>query len=414
MDETILVRGSVSSRSNAKIARLLWLIGGGLLVIPFLCGVFAHASPRGAAAGPTGSRARVQAKLNDLQKEAHFPGATLGVVLPDGHSYSLATGLADVERNIPMRPSDRMLSGSIGKTYVSAVMLQLIQEGKARLDERIDDWFGKEPWFPRLPNGPGITLRMLLNHTSGIPNHVSNKDFIAAIHLDPDRPRTPEELVGFILGEPPLFPAGTRYAYADTNYILVGMIIERITHTSYYDEVETRFLKPLHLTNTFPSDKRVIPSVVSGYTNPGNPFGFSKKVSVDGRDSLNPQVEWTGGGLVSTALDLARWSVDLYAGNVLTAASREELLTTVDNPRTKGLKYGLGVDVRDTPYGVSYGHVGEFPGFASDMEYFPKHHLGVAMQFNTDDLGAFGKPIRDCFNEMVGTILEGIEPTTRD
>jgi D-alanyl-D-alanine carboxypeptidase len=141
-----------------------------------------------------------------------------------------------------MQPNDKMLSASIGKSYVSAVMLQLIQEGNASLDERIDHWFRAEPWFHRLPNASDITLRMLMNHTSGIPDHIENRRFIAARREAPDRFWSPQELVATILDEPPLFPAGKGWAYSDTNYILVGMIIEKITHKSYYDELTTRIL----------------------------------------------------------------------------------------------------------------------------------------------------------------------------
>jgi hypothetical protein len=169
--------------------------------------------------------ASVQAKLNELHQAGSFPGATIGFVLPDGRSGSVSVGFADVENKIPLKPTDRMLAGSIGKTYVSAAMLQIVQEGKVDLDARIERWFGGDVWCTRLPNAKDITLRMLMNHSSGIPEHVLNKAFITEMKKDPDRIWKPEELIAYILDAKPLFPAGQGWSYADTNYILAGLIV---------------------------------------------------------------------------------------------------------------------------------------------------------------------------------------------
>ena len=251
-------------------------------------------------------RERLKAKLEESHQAASFPGATVGFVLPDGRSGSVSVGLADVEKKTLLKPSDRMLAGSIGKTYVSAVMLQLVQEEKISLDTKIERWFGGDAWFPRLPNAKDITLRMLMNHSSGIPEHVLNKDFIAEMRNDPDRIWKPEELLTYILDAKPLFPAGKGWSYADTNYILVGMIFERITRKTVYGEVQRRILTPLKLERTIPSDRRVLTDVITGYSMPNSPFGFEGRVIVDGKFIINPQMEWTGGGFASTAEDLAR------------------------------------------------------------------------------------------------------------
>src|SRR4030095_6641593 len=143
-------------------------------------------------------RKSLQTKLDELHNAGSFPGATLGFVLPDGRSGAVSVGLADLETRIPLKPTDRMLAGSIGKTYVSAAMLQIVQEGKVDLDAKIERWLGSEVWFPRLPNAREITLRMLMNHSSGIPEHVLDKNFIEAMKKDPDRIWKPEELIAYI------------------------------------------------------------------------------------------------------------------------------------------------------------------------------------------------------------------------
>ncbi len=358
-------------------------------------------------------RASLNEKLDELHKAASFPGATIGFVLPDGRSSSVATGLADRESKITLKPSDRMLAGSIGKTYVSAITLQAVQEGKLRLDDKIERWFKKDAWFKRLPNANDITLRMLMNHSSGIPEHVLNKEFIAAMKKDPDRIWKPEELIAYILDAKPLFAAGQGWSYADTNYILVGMIFERVTKKTVYGEVERRILKPLRLERTIPSDRRVLPGVITGYSMPNSPFGFEGRVILDGKFIINPQMEWTGGGFASTAEDLALWAKQLYEGKVLKKEVLDQMLTGVAANEGRGgaagNKYGLAVQIRQSEWGESYGHGGWFPGYRSEMEYFPQHRIAVAIQFNTDDARAIKKGLRAYIADAMRIIIASIE-----
>jgi D-alanyl-D-alanine carboxypeptidase len=179
-------------------------------------------------------QARLQSKLDELHRAAEFPGATVGVALLDGHLISVSTGLADVEHKTALRPNDLMLAGSTGKTFASAVILLAIQERKLSLDDRVEKWLGSEPWYPRLPNAHDLTLRMLMNHSSGIAEHVLDPQFLAALHHDPDKIWKPAELVAYILDKPPLFPAGQGWSYADTNYILAAMVFEKATGRRYY------------------------------------------------------------------------------------------------------------------------------------------------------------------------------------
>ena len=154
---------------------------------------------------------KIRAKLQEFQLAAKFPGAIAGFVLPDGRSAAVAVGLADREKKTPLRSSDRMLAGSIGKTFVAAAALQLAQEGKLSLDEKIGRWLGNEAWFEKLPNAKDITLRMLLNHSSGIPNHVDNPQFVKALFKNSERDIKYEELVAYVLNRNPLFPAGAGF-----------------------------------------------------------------------------------------------------------------------------------------------------------------------------------------------------------
>ena len=330
---------------------------------------------------------KLQARFKELRQENEFPGVNIGLVLSDGQSLGVSVGYADLEAERPLKPADRMLAGSIGKTFVSAVTLRLVEEGALELDEKIERWLGREPWFSRLPNGRDITLRMLMNHTSGITEHVTKPAFTRRILAEPDKIWKPEELVAYSLDLPPLFEAGKGWAYADTNYILVGMVFERATGKTVYGEVTRRLLKPFKLKETSPADSRVLPGLVPGDTRLKSVFGFEGRTLLgDGRFVINPQMEWCGGGFVTTAEDLAKWAKALYAGKVLLPATRDELLQAVPAKTGPGDQYGLGVMVRQTPWGVTYGHGGIFPGYLSEMQYFPDRKTAIAIQFNTDDM----------------------------
>jgi D-alanyl-D-alanine carboxypeptidase len=380
-----------------------------IMVLAGACGQHPPASrlPKPAGGGVDIERAReaVREKLSELHRGGSFPGLTAGFVLPDGSAGGVAVGIADPARKVAMQLSDRMLAGSIGKTFVSALALQLIDEGRLELDAKIGRWLGAEGWFARLPNGPDITLRTLLNHTSGIPEHVYDPAFIRALLEQPDRVWTPPELVSHVLGKRPLFPAGLGWSYADTNYIVLGMIIERVTGRTLYDEIDRRLLRPLKLENTSPSISRVIPGLVPGHMRQGGPFQIGGSTIHEGKLRINPQCEWAGGGYVSTAADLARWGRNLYEGDVLKPPVLEQLLAGVPARTGRGDRYGLGVQIRQSPWGPSYGHGGWFPGYLSELEYFAGPRIAVAVQFNTDDVNSLGRSPRTYIAEAALAIL---------
>jgi D-alanyl-D-alanine carboxypeptidase len=321
---------------------------------------------------------RVQKKLDEFRENRQVPGVTLGFVLHTGGSGALASGVSDKTTGRAMTPGDRMLLGSIGKTYVAAVVLELVEEGRLDLDSKISHWFGVDEWFSRLPNAHDITLRALMNHTSGIPRYIYTPEFQAAVKAEPHKTWRPEELVSFILDTEPLFPAGQGWSYADTNYILVGIIVERVTGRTYYEELGDRVLKPLRLSDTSPSDQAELRGLVSGYTSEGNVLGLPVEVARGGRCAINPQFEWTGGGLVTTSAALARWAKLLYGGAVLEPESLRQMLDGVETAPGSDRKYGLAAMMRPSAHGPVVGHAGYMPGYVSMMAYYLKHDTTVA------------------------------------
>ena len=363
----------------------------------------AHAQP--GVANKSALEAALQVKLDEWHKAGSFPGATLGVVLANGESFGLGVGFSDRDSKTPMKPSDRMLAGSVGKTFAAATALQLIAERKIALDDKIEKYLGREPWFARLPNAKDITVRQLMNHTSGLVRYEFKEQFTKDLTANPEKVWKPAELVAYLLDEKPPFEAGKGWDYSDTNYIILGMIIEEVTGRKFYDEANRRLVRPLKLTDTIPQDGPALKSVVQGYAGPNNPFGGTDAMIAKGKFVINPQFEWTGGGYASTARDLARWAKMIYEGKAFSPELLPQVLEGIAAPMLgRETKYGLGVIIRKTTAGISYGHSGFFPGYMTDMMYFPEHKVAIAVQVNTSLGRSLGKPLGRVLVEMMEVI----------
>ncbi len=337
---------------------------------------------------------KLQEYMDEWHKNGEFSGATLGICLEDGSCFALATGFSDLESKEKMKPGDLMLAGSVGKTYALATAFQLIGEEKINLDDKIEKYLGAEKWFSRLPNAHEITVRQLMNHTSGLIRYEFKEDFTKDLTTNPDKVWKPEELLSYLFDQKAPFEAGKGWDYSDTNYIVLGMIIERVTGRTYYEEVKTRILKPLKLNNTKPQDKRKIKGLIQGYAGDENPFGRKDKVIENGKFIINPQFEWTGGGMVSNSEDLARWAKLMYEGKAFDSSLLPDMFDGVSAPGLgKEVKYGLGVIIRPTRAGLSYGHSGYFPGYMTDMMYFPDNKISIAVQVNSSVPKNLGKPL---------------------
>src|SRR5687767_15746946 len=336
---------------------------------------------------------RLQTRLDSLHRAGRFAGAQLAVAMPNGSVLAVATGFADTAKKEAMTTRHLLLQGSVGKTYASAVAMQLLHEGRIALEDPISKYLGSEPWFSRLPNAQSITVRQLMNHTSGLVRYEFNERFTADLTASPDRVWKPHELVSYILDTAAPFAAGQGWDYSDTNYIVLGMIMEKVTGRAFYNLARERVLRPAALAATVPSDARVIAGLANGYAGANNPFGGSDAMLVNGRMVINPQFEWTGGGMASTASDLARWGKRLYEGGAFDASMLPKLLDGVPARLGQNTKYGLGVIIRETALGTLYGHSGFFPGYQAEMLYMPAQKAAVAFQVNSSVPGALGRGV---------------------
>jgi len=339
---------------------------------------------------PANQASQFRAELDRVRVEYGFPGMSAAYVLSDGTVGTAASGVADVEAENPMTENTRMLSASIGKSFVGALCISLALEGRLALDEPVSQWIGTFDWFSRLPNHESITLRHLLTHSSGIPDHVYMASFaeaFAAAWQNPDNSFSPESTVSFVLDEPALFPAGGGWAYSDTGYILAGLVIEAVTERPFFEGIQQRFLDPLRLLDTTFADQRDLDRLAAGYLSADNIFGLPEK-SLDDRGRLhwNPATEWAGGGHISTSRDIALWGAALFSGEAMAGDYLADLLMTVEvEPDSADVSYGAGVAVYTTgPFGPVYGHAGWVPGYVSSLRHYPETGVTIAFQINTD------------------------------
>jgi len=298
----------------------------------------------------TKAEANIQRALDRLTATG-APGAL--VLVRDGNqTLRLTSGYGELENKKPMRPTDRFRIGSVTKTFVATVALQLAGEKKLALHDTV------ERWLPGLvPNGNKITVRELLNHTSGIFDVTNDDSFIARVLWKPTEVWTPRKLVGLATAHQPLFPPEAGWSYSNTGYIILGMIVEAASGNSIETEVDRRILGPLHLHGTsFARAPRIAGAYAHGYV----PLdGRPRDVSV-----FSPSSAWTAGAIVSTADDLANFYRALLRGRLLRPRLLRAMETTVpvtaDPHRGRS---GLGLFEAGLPCGRAWGHEGTAFGY---------------------------------------------------
>src|SRR5688572_7117224 len=190
------------------------------------------------------SHERLQFKLDSLRTAGNFPGLSISIIDKDNKTNSFVSGFSDVEKQIPLTAKHLLMQGSVGKTYVAAIAIVLIKNGKLGLDEKVSTYLSKYDWYSRIPNASSITVRQIMNHTSGVMRYEFKPDFINDLNAIPTKTWKPDELLKYVLDEKASFPAGEGWEYSDTNYILLGMIIEQLTGKKYYELLHEKILEP--------------------------------------------------------------------------------------------------------------------------------------------------------------------------
>lgn len=356
-------------------------------------------------------RDSLQHMLDSMRALGRAPGLSAAVALADGRVITVTSGLADSVGAIPLTPAHRMLAGSVGKTFFAALALDLVARNRLELDAPISRWLRPEPWFATLPNGRDITVRQLMNHTSGLVRYEFQPEFTRDLAADPLRDWKVSEQLAYVLGDSAPFRAGTSWEYSDTNYLVLALILERIIGGSAYNAILTRFIAPLRLRGTTPSVSPRIDRLANGYGGSPDPLGLSGPLLVNGSLRVNPKFEWAGGGYASTPEDLARWAQAWYQGRAFSAAVLPEALDGVPaRGLGSGARYGLGVIVRDSPRGVTYGHSGFFPGYLTEMRYYADSRIAVVVQANTSDGRAIGRSLAAIAHALADRAIAASSP----
>jgi len=318
----------------------------------------------------------------EIQKR-HLPALAVAVVRDGQIIKTAAFGLADLELNVPATPKTVFQIQSITKTFTAAAILLLADEGKLKLDDPVARHLEgtPDPWKE-------ITLRHLLNHTSGIKDFIN--DPTASLRLEV----TEEEVLRSLAGRPLNFTPGERYAYSNSNYHLLAMIIRKLTGKWYGDFLSERIFVPLGMTNTRPvSLSAIIPNRASGYFWTGT--GYRKGDFV--AESI---LSYGGGGILSTAPDMAVWALTMMSGKLLKPETIAQAWTPARLNNGQNAGYGFGWAIGDVEGHREINHSGgHATGFTSHLGIYPEDRLAVVVLVNRGGAnpGAIARRVAACY-----------------
>lgn len=305
------------------------------------------------------------------------PSVVLLVTVPGEIDYVGVRGLADLDAATPARTTDRYRIGSITKTFVAVVMLQLQDEEILALDDPISDWLPND-LVAAISYGDEITLYHLLSMTSGIFSYTDSDAYNDAVEADPTHPWTAAETIAFIVDEPADFPPGEGWYYSNSNYNLLQLVIESATGQPLAAVLNAYIFDPVGMSNSFLEDPaRIGQGIVRGYALDDDDEW------VDVTD-LNDGIGLGDGGIVSTAADMERFARALFEGDLLSAEAFEEMSDWLETDEADSY-YGLGLAMDDSDYGEVWGHDGATAGFQSVMAYHPDTEAVIILLTNDFD-----------------------------
>jgi D-alanyl-D-alanine carboxypeptidase len=337
-------------------------------------------APATPATAPAWAQA-AQPQLEALAKDLVTTGAVVLVRSPHHGDWTWTYGTRTYRGNDPVQLGDHVRVGSNTKVWTATVVLQLVDEGKLGLDDPI------AKFRPDVPNGANITIRQLLEMRSGLYNYTLAPDLNQAQDTDPERVYPPDELLATAFRHPPLYPPGQGWNYSNTNYVLLGLVIEKLTGGSASAAFQSRIFTPLGMTGSS------LPAATDNSLPDPHPQGYTYGTNVQTVDTTvlpeniqaqakagtlaprnvtrdNESWAWTAGSGIGTAADLATFVRAVAGGGLLSPALQKQRLDSM-RPTVPGdpasSSYGLGL----AKLGPFYGHTGEIPGYNSFMGYDP-------------------------------------------
>ncbi|MEV0910221.1 serine hydrolase domain-containing protein [Streptomyces hokutonensis] len=327
---------------------------------------------------PTGSgglgrttTARLDKAVADVRRQAGIPGVAVGLWMPGKGCYVRATGVADKATRQPMSTDFYSRIGSETKTFTVTALLQLVDDGRIRLDDPI------ARYIHGVPNGRRITLRHLAEMRSGLFPYSSDPGFVHDLLSDPTRTFTPPELLAYGFKHRNTSAPGKVFVYNNSNLVLLGLVIEKVTGHHVADVIDRRVLRPAHLDDTlFPDGPNVreFPEPhARGYTDQ------TLSGAVADSTDWNPSWAWSAGAMISNMHDLHRWAKIVATGTLLSPETQKQRLKTLPTG-FPGLGYGLGI----FDSGGWIGHNGSIPGYESVTVYLPSEKATLVVLLNTD------------------------------
>ncbi|AUG79713.1 hypothetical protein CFP65_5000 [Kitasatospora sp. MMS16-BH015] len=331
---------------------------------------------------------QLTADLTAVMQRLRIPGAVVSVTTPEWGTWTTSLGTSDLATGRPMDPADHVRIGSITKTLTGTVILELVKDGLLGLDDPVSTY------RPDVPDGEHITIRQLLQMTSGLYNYSEDPEFNRQLDDHPERDWTPQQLLDIAFAHDCYFPPGTGFHYSNTNTILLGLIAEQLTHRSLGELIRKGVFEPVGMTESSFDPNTALPGPYAhGYEFISNVASLTTP-TLTGKDAAwadwsagNPyevthnNVSWAAaaGGVVSTVADLNRWAPVLAKGDLLTPElqrQRLDFIHTSDQPNAPG--YGLAIFDVDG----FIGHDGQLPGYTSFMAYDPDRAATIVVLAN--------------------------------
>jgi D-alanyl-D-alanine carboxypeptidase len=368
----------------------------------------------------------LQTQIPQVMKANAIPGMIVLIKSAKQGDWSATFGTAEIDQMVPMSMDDYFRIGSNTKTMTSTVILQLVQEGKLRLDDPI------AKYRPDVPNGQNITIAQLSEMRSGLFNFSLDQEFNETLDADPQKAWTPNELLAIGFAHPPDFAPGEQFEYSNTNIILLGVVIEQLTGMSVSDAFQKRIFEPLGLTHTY-LPKNTDASLPDPHAQ-GYQFGTNAETIESSRlppaqlaaalngtlkpinyTDANPSWGWTAGAAISIPDEMATYAKALIVGGLLDAKTQQlrlQSIQPIDPSQPNGPGYGLGL-IEFAPH--VYGHDGGLPGYSTLMVYDPIEDITIIIGTNlyqspVDSNNAAAEMGRLIIRTLYGVPVPGVDP----
>ncbi|WP_055532451.1 serine hydrolase domain-containing protein [Streptomyces graminilatus] len=335
--------------------------------------------------------ARLDRAIEDVRGQAGIPGVVVGVWMPGKGSYVRATGVADTATHRPMTTDGFLRIGSETKTFTVTALLELVDDHRIRLDDPISRY------IHGVPNGHRITLRHLAEMRSGLFPYSADPDFAHDLVSDPERSFTPREVLAYGFRHKNTFAPGTEFQYSNSNLILLGLVIEKVSGRRLADFIDSRVLAPAHLHDTLLPEGAEFPEP--------HPRGYTNQTltgAVADSTDWNPSWAWAAGSMISNLHDLHRWAEIVATGKLLTPETQSQRLKTHPTG-LPGLSYGLGI----FETGGWIGHNGSIPGYETVTVYLPSKKATLVIMINTDITSGGQEPTTLLARAVTGIVTPG-------